>query len=63
MNTLHDYEETGAEFKSRREIMQAYNKEKEKEYNFIKTREKNIAIFSNMVGKCKRSIMQGKFKF
>lgn len=63
MNTLHDYEETGAEYEERQQIANEQNKF----HQFIKTREKRIAIFTNMVKKFRREVymakVQGKFNF
>ncbi len=59
MQAIHDYEETGAEYEERQRVIRADNERTD----FIKTREKRIAIFSNMVAKFKREIAQLQLSF
>jgi len=56
MNMMHDYDETGADYETLRLIIDGENKRRE----FIRLREKRIAIFSNMVKKMRRELFGAK---
>jgi len=53
---IHDCDETGADYETLQLVIDGENKQRE----FIRLREKRIAIFSNMVKKMRRELFEAK---